>query len=70
MPTNEITDEVTVYPNRNGYKVIEVDMKTAKYQHIPWVDLSEFQKRKYENFQYLKNQERSRIKFLYNEATK
>jgi len=62
-------NEVTVH-NRNGYKVIEVDMKKSKYQHIPWIDLSEFQKRKYENYLYLANQERSRIKFIYNEATK
>lgn len=63
------TDEVKIH-NRNGYKVIEVDINKAKYHSTPWVDCSEFQKRKYENFQYLKNQERSRIKFLYNENTK
>lgn len=57
-------DEIKVY-NRNGYKVIEVDMKKAKYHRIPWIDCSEFQKRKYENFQYLANQDRSRIKFIY-----
>ncbi len=57
-------NEITVH-HRNGIKVIEVDMKKAKYQSIPWIDCSEFQKRKYENFQFLANQERNRIKFIY-----
>lgn len=50
---------------RNGIKVIEVDTKRAKYHSIPWIDCSEYQKRKYENFQYLANQQRNRIKFIY-----
>lgn len=60
MPTNEVTIH-----NRNGIKVIEVSMMKAKYQGIPWVECSEFQKRKYENFLFLSNQERNRIKFIY-----
>ena len=58
------SDEINVI-HRNGIKVIEVDMKKAKYHSIPWVDCSEFQKRKYENFLFLANQERNRIKFIY-----
>lgn len=58
------SNEITIH-NRNGYKVIEVDTKKAKYQNIFWRDLSEWQKRKYENFQYLINQERNRITFIY-----
>lgn len=57
-------NEITIH-TRNGHKVIEVDMKKSKYFGIPWVELSEWQKRKYENFQFLANQERNRIKFLY-----
>lgn len=57
-------NEITLY-QRNGWKVIEVDMKKSKYFSTPWVHLSEWQKRKYENFLFLANQERSRIKFLY-----
>jgi hypothetical protein len=57
-------NEVNIFM-RDGYKVIEVDMKKTKYFSIPWVDLSEWQKRKYENFLYLSNQERSKIKFIY-----
>lgn len=58
------TNEITVH-HRNGWKVIEVDMKKTRYFSTPWIDLSEWQKRKYENFLFLSNQERSRIKFLY-----
>jgi len=58
------TDEVTIH-NRGIYKIIEVDMKKSKYHSIPWIHLSEWQKRKFENYLYLKNQERSRIKFIY-----
>ncbi len=50
---------------RGGVKVIEVNMKKTKYFSIPWIYLSEWQKRKYENFLYLSNQERNRIKFIY-----
>lgn len=57
-------DEINIF-HRNGVKVIEVDMKKAKHHDIPWIDCSEFQKRKYENFQFLANQERNRIKFIY-----
>ena len=60
MHTNEIAIHM-----RNGWKVIEVDMKKSKYHQIPWVELSEWQKRKYENFLYLSNQERNKIKFIY-----
>lgn len=58
------SNEITIH-NRNGYKVIEVNIKKAKHNHISWVDCSEWQKRKYENFQFLANQERNRIKFIY-----
>lgn len=60
MHTNEIAIHM-----RNGWKVIEVDMKKSKYFSIPWIQLSEWQKRKYENFLYLSNQERNKIKFIY-----
>lgn len=60
MRPNEI-----VIHNRRGYKVIEVDTKKAKHNNILWTDLSEWQKRKYENFLYLSNQERNRITFIY-----
>lgn len=60
MHTNEIKVHI-----RDGWKVIEVDMNKSKYHSIPWIYLSEFQKRKYENFLYLSNQERSKIKFIY-----
>lgn len=59
------TNEIVVHPNRNGYKVIEVDMKKSKYHGTSWIDLSEWQKRKYENFLFLSNQERNKIKFIY-----
>jgi hypothetical protein len=57
-------NEITIH-HRNGVKVIEVDMKKAKHHGIPWIHCSEFQKRKYENFLFLANQERNRIKFIY-----
>lgn len=57
-------DEITVI-NRSGIKVIEVDIKRAKYNRIPWVECSEYQKRKFENFHFLANQNRNIIKFLY-----
>lgn len=50
---------------RDEVKVIEVDINTAQYQGIPWIQCSEFQKRKYENFIVLANNTREPIKLIY-----
>lgn len=50
---------------REKTKVIEVNTKVAKYQGIPWGECSEYQKRKYENFVFLANNNRDKIAFIY-----
>ena len=44
---------------RQGKKVIEVNTKVAVYQGLKWKDLSEYQKKKYENLVFLKNSDRT-----------
>ncbi len=51
--------------HRGDFKVIEVDVNLAKYQGIVWKELSEFQKRKYENYLVLSNNTKEPIKFIY-----
>lgn len=48
-------------------KVITINMHKDKYQGLPWIALSEFQKRKYENLLFLQNmnQEREYVRFVY-----
>ena len=38
-----------------GRKVLTVDTKKAEYQSKKWQDLSNYQKRKFENLVFLKN---------------
>lgn len=40
-----------------GRKVLEVDVSKSKYFDTPWKELSEFQKKKFENAIYLENTE-------------
>lgn len=49
--------EYTIH-ERQGRKVIEVDTKKAVYQGIGYKELSEFQKRKYENLVFFRTNER------------
>lgn len=50
---------------RDNLKIIEVHTDRAMYQGIPWIECSEFQKRKYENFTVLSNNTREQIKLIY-----
>lgn len=53
---------------RRGYKVLEIDTKTAVFKNIPWTQLGGFGKRKFDNWIFLnnlKNQDHYRTKLIY-----
>jgi hypothetical protein len=49
---------------RDGFKVVEIDIKKATYQGRPWKSLGDFGKRKFENLVFLNNV-KERIKIIY-----
>ena len=59
-------NELTIH-ERDGSLVIEVDVHKAVYQGIMWESLSEYQKRKYENLIFIKNNRGLPIKFIYHD---
>lgn len=59
-----LRDEIKIH-NRGDIKVIEVQTSKAKYQGIRWTNLSEYQKRKYENIIFLQNNTGLAMKFIY-----
>ncbi len=49
---------------KDGFTIIEIDTRKAKYQGIPWLTLGDYGKRKLENF-LIMSRSRERLKLIY-----